>query len=222
MARNLDSLTVISRRALESAFALSRQMHHAPIAVDGTAGNGHDTLFLASSVGSEGRVWAFDIQAEALEAASRRLAGVDAVRGGSVAESCLLDRVSFVHAGHETLAEVLPEKARGNVWGAMFNLGFLPGSDRLVITNPATTIAALEALVLYVPCGGVVSVHGYMGHDGGAMEAGIVSSWFEERLWDDWRVARYSFVNKKHNQEVLFLAERVGNRKETQGEESLP
>ena len=33
------------------------------IAVDATAGNGHDTLFLAERVGPAGQVYAFDIQA---------------------------------------------------------------------------------------------------------------------------------------------------------------
>ena len=32
------------------------------IAVDATAGNGHDTLFLANLVGNDGYVYAFDVQ----------------------------------------------------------------------------------------------------------------------------------------------------------------
>ncbi|MDU4300787.1 MAG: rRNA methyltransferase, partial [Eikenella corrodens] len=42
------------------------------IAVDATAGNGHDTLFLAQCVGSGGRVYAFDIQPQALAATQAR------------------------------------------------------------------------------------------------------------------------------------------------------
>ena len=54
--------------------------------VDATAGGGVDTLFLARLVGPDGRVFAFDVQAEALDrtrqrledayAAGERLAGV--------------------------------------------------------------------------------------------------------------------------------------------------
>jgi ubiquinone/menaquinone biosynthesis C-methylase UbiE len=36
-------------------------------AVDATAGRGRDTLFLSKPVGSEGRVYAFDIQRQAIE-----------------------------------------------------------------------------------------------------------------------------------------------------------
>ena len=37
------------------------------VAVDFTMGNGNDTLFLSKAVGENGRVYAFDIQMEALD-----------------------------------------------------------------------------------------------------------------------------------------------------------
>ena len=43
------------------------------VAVDFTMGNGNDTLFLSKAVGDEGRVYAFDIQEEALESTRRHL-----------------------------------------------------------------------------------------------------------------------------------------------------
>jgi hypothetical protein len=41
--------------------------------IDATAGNGHDTLFLARLVGETGRVWAFDVQEAAINETRRRL-----------------------------------------------------------------------------------------------------------------------------------------------------
>ena len=41
--------------------------------LDGTAGNGHDTLFLAQCAGENGRVYAFDIQPQAIAATDARL-----------------------------------------------------------------------------------------------------------------------------------------------------
>ena len=43
-------------------------------AVDATAGNGHDTLALCQAVGPAGRVFAFDIQQDALDATRALLA----------------------------------------------------------------------------------------------------------------------------------------------------
>jgi len=50
-------------------------------AVDATAGNGHDALFLAQTVGPQGRVVAFDVQPAAATATRRRL-------GAGCGESC--------------------------------------------------------------------------------------------------------------------------------------
>ena len=49
-------------------------------AIDATVGNGHDTVVLAEKVGSGGRVFGFDIQAEAIAGAERRVAAAR-VRG---------------------------------------------------------------------------------------------------------------------------------------------
>ena len=44
------------------------------VAVDFTMGNGHDTLWLSQNVGADGKVYAFDIQQQALDSTSRLLA----------------------------------------------------------------------------------------------------------------------------------------------------
>ena len=205
MTRCLDSLEDCSRRALGAAFAHARALHCAPFAVDCTVGNGYDTLFLAMSVAPEGRVWAFDVQEAGLACARNRLAEYGAAPCGCSPD----DLVSFIHAGHEILADRLPPESFGALWGATFNLGYLPGSDKTVITRAETTLAALEALAPRMHCGGVISVHGYAGHGGGREEVEAVGGWMRNLLWDTWRVAEYAFANKKHNREVLFLAERL-------------
>ena len=40
------------------------------VAVDFTMGNGHDTLWLSKAVGETGKVYAFDIQPQALESSA--------------------------------------------------------------------------------------------------------------------------------------------------------
>lgn len=51
-----------------------------------------------------------------------------------------------------------------------FNLGFLPGGERSIITQPATTVAALQAAVNVLEPKGLVSMLCYLGHSGGMEE----------------------------------------------------
>lgn len=56
------------RRVLPQAKALAEAIiQDGDAVVDATCGNGHDTKFLAGLAGAEGKVYSFDIQAEAIE-----------------------------------------------------------------------------------------------------------------------------------------------------------
>ena len=134
--------------------------------IDATAGNGHDTLFLARAAGPEGRVHAFDTQLRALKETSRRLR-----------EHGLDERVCLHHHPHERMEEALPPEIRGRVAAVLFNLGYLPGSSKEVITRPETTLAALGTAIGWLRPGGVVTVVAYPRHDGGAEEAAAVRKW---------------------------------------------
>jgi predicted methyltransferase len=134
--------------------------------VDATVGNGHDTLFLARQVGRSGRVYGFDIQQAALDATVTRLRD-----GGGEAQ------VRLFKAGHEGMAEHLPQETRGRIKAVLFNLGYLPGSDKQTVTRPATTITALEGVLQWLAPGGVISVLAYTGHPGGRDEAERVKRW---------------------------------------------
>ncbi len=135
--------------------------------VDATAGNGHDTLFLGGQVLPGGHVFAFDVQAAALDATRRRL-----LENG-VAEA----NFSLFHAGHETLAEHLPEALRGGLAAVMFNLGYLPGSDKQCITRTETTLEAVARALEWLRPGGLLTVAVYPGHEGGAEEARKIAEW---------------------------------------------
>lgn len=137
------------------------------LAIDATAGNGHDTLFLTRQVGASGAVQAFDIQHRAIEKTRERLQA-----------AAQLAQVTLHQVGHEHMAERIPPGWRGRVAAITFNLGYLPGGDHGTTTLPATTLAALgQSLALLRP-GGILSVLAYRGHPGGQAEAEAVEAWF--------------------------------------------
>lgn len=146
---------------------VARTLTAGDFAIDATVGNGHDTLWLAQQVGSTGRVLGLDVQAVALVAAQRRLI-----------EAGVADRVMLARARHEELDRFLSRDnplARPRV--VMFNLGYLPGGNHLIMTQPETTIAAIEAAVAHVMPGGLVSVVLYPGHPRGREESEQVLDW---------------------------------------------
>ncbi len=180
---------------------LSGHLRPGDWALDGTAGNGHDTLFLARAVGVQGRVFAFDIQPHAIAATTSRLQ-----------DAGVLERCQLFLAGHETLADHLPAVAKGRLRAAMFNLGYLPKSDTPIITRPETTVAALQSLEEWLAPGGVISVFCYLGHDGGGDEGAAVAAYCQGLAWEQWRVLQYSFSNQPTNATVLYLLERRQGR----------
>lgn len=138
-------------------------------AIDATVGNGHDTAFLAERVGPKGRVYGFDIQQTALESARNRLA-----------QAGLLERVKLIQAGHESMLAHIDENSRDNIYSVMFNLGYLPGHDKKVITRKDTTLEGLDAAVQLIACGGLITVIAYPGHEGGEPEKMAISDWCSE------------------------------------------
>lgn len=157
--------------------ALAAILREGDVVIDATVGNGHDTLFLALAVGESGTVYGFDIQQQALDIAYARLE-----------EARLERRASFYQAGHEAMAVVLPQSLAGRLKAVVFNLGYLPGGDKVRTTAPLTTLAALEQAREWLAPGGVISVLAYTGHPGGREEAETVKDWAHTLAPDYYKV----------------------------------
>jgi SAM-dependent methyltransferase len=180
-------------RATEMAHLLLRQsLKPGDWVVDATVGNGHDTLWLAQIVGPTGRVFGFDVQAAALAAAAQRVHG--------------LPQVTLFHAGHQRLADHLPADAEGKLAAVMFNLGFLPGADKTVITTAETTLAALNQALGSLARRGQITVVLYPGHPGGTSEAEAVLGW-ADGLPAAFPAARYARLNTVHPAPELLVIE---------------
>jgi glycine/D-amino acid oxidase-like deaminating enzyme len=150
-------------RLTEQAQTLVREVvQPGESAIDATAGNGHDTCFLAEVVGRNGRVFAFDVQGDALQRTSARLDDVGY-------QNVILHQ--HCHAG---MKDVVAESFHGCVAAVMFNLGYLPGGDHAVTTETESSIKALRIALELVRSGGIITVLAYPGHDGGNDETGSV------------------------------------------------
>jgi ubiquinone/menaquinone biosynthesis C-methylase UbiE len=164
-------------------------------AVDATSGNGHDTLFLAQNVGPGGHVYALDVQEEALEKTRSRIESAG-----------LAHRVSLLRLGHQDL-ESLPGDP---VDAVMFNLGYLPGSDRSVITMPDTTRDGIKAALKILKPGGRLSVVAYTGHPGSLEEAGVVAGLMGSLDLKEFNVQKMVFWNSPGESPELYFVTRAG------------
>ncbi|GLC88160.1 tRNA (mnm(5)s(2)U34)-methyltransferase [Lysinibacillus piscis] len=162
--------------------------------VDATAGNGHDTLFLAQLVGDTGQVYAFDVQKSAVDATLHRLL-----------DAGLEHRALILHRGHEELANHVHK----TVAAAIFNLGYLPGSDHDIITKPNTTIQAIEALLALLKIGGIIVLVIYHGHSGGKEERDAVINYVSQLPQKYVHVLKYEFLNQQNDPPFVIALEKM-------------
>ena len=184
-------------RVIQYAQTLMRMsVQEGDIAVDATAGNGHDTLFLAQLVGDDGFVYAFDVQKEAVDATLLRLL-----------DHGLEHRALVMHTGHENVAQHITKE----VAGAIFNLGYLPGSDHSIVTKSNTTVTAIESLLKLLKVGGMIVLVVYHGHEGGKDERDEVIRYVSELPQKYIHVLRYEFINQQNDPPFIIALEKVKN-----------
>ena len=78
-----------------------------------------------------------------------------------------------MQSGHERM----DQNVSGPLRAVVFNLGYLPGGDRTVITRPETTMPALDQAFKLLMPDGILMVTVYPGHGGGSDEQRAVNDW---------------------------------------------
>ena len=178
------------KRPLEMAHDfLAEVVTKEDIVVDATMGNGHDTLFLAKLAK---QVYAFDIQEQALEKTLERL------------EQAGYTNAQLILQGHEKLDQFVTEAKAG-----IFNLGYLPSADKSVITQPQTTIEALEKLCHLLVKGGRIAIMIYYGHEGGDIERDAVLDFVSQLNQQEYTATIYRTLNQVNNPPFLVMIEKL-------------
>lgn len=169
---------------------LSPYIKEGHTAIDLTAGNGNDTCFLAEKVGLTGKIYAFDVQALAIERTRKKLE-----------EYGLIERVRLIQDSHERLDKYINEKI--NI--AMMNLGYLPNGDKKIITCPKTTITAINKVIEKLENGGILSIILYHGHEGGKEEKTEVEKYLRKIDEKKIDIITISYLNRKNSAPIIYL-----------------
>ena len=179
-----------------SHYLLARQINEGDFVIDATCGNGHDTGFLARLVGEFGKVLALDIQEDAIEATEMELKD----RG-------LMEQVELRQADHSNLKGLLKtEELRPKA--IVFNLGYLPGGDKSVVTEAANTLPALEDSLELLGNGGILVVTAYPGHEEGLKERQEIEAWAAKLDYKAYNASHYRFINQEKNPPEVFVIQK--------------
>ena len=90
-AKYINKVTEVNKIYLENI------INEDDVVIDATMGNGYDTVYLAKKVGPKGKVYAFDLQEEAIKSTSKKVAREE------------LENVELILDGHQNMDKYVQE-----------------------------------------------------------------------------------------------------------------
>lgn len=157
-------------------------------AIDATCGNGHDTLFLSTL--NLSHLYVFDIQKEALNATQKRV-------GAS-------KKISY-HLGCHSLFEGVDSP----VDLIVYNLGYLPGGDKSLTTQVATTLQSVEKGLSLLTEGGLMSLTLYPGHPEGKREEEALLTLTSTFSPKKFQVSHHRLLNRSSAPSLLLIKKTI-------------
>lgn len=156
------------------------------VVIDATCGNGNDTIFLAPLVQ---HVYAFDIQKVATDFTQEKLSSLN------------IENVSVHQLGHEDIDLIVKEPVKA----VIYNLGYLPMSDKSITTHEDTTIQSLKKTLLLLEPKGLIIIALYVGHPGGKKESIAIDAFTSKLDSRYYHVLKYQYTNKVDPPYLLLI-----------------
>lgn len=160
--------------------------------IDATAGNGLDTLFLCNLAKNKGYVYAFDIQEDAIN------------RTKTLLEKNFFTNYMLIVDSHENVLEYIEDK---QIDVALFNLGYLPNSDKKIRTNYNTSINAIKNILSRLSNQGRIYVSAYKLHDKGE-EASYIHKFISSLNKREYNVIQIRLLNKENSPPEIYIIEK--------------
>lgn len=154
------------------------------ITIDATCGNGYDTLMLAKL---SKKVFSFDIQKEAINNTNDLLT------------KNKLENVTLINDSHDNIDKHLNKYSK-KISLILFNLGYLPGGNKSIMTNHKTTISAIKKGLNMLNNKGIILVTCYP-HEEGKKESKSIINFLEKNN------IKYEIYKNTDNINAPFLLE---------------
>lgn len=184
----LNNTVTISKKYIE------QYLKEGQIALDATVGNGNDTIIMADKVGSQGKVYGFDIQKIAINNTEKVLK-----------RNNLLERVKLIEDSHENINKYIFEKLDFII----YNLGYLPNGDKNIITKVDSTVKSIKHSLDLLNNNGLLLINSYVGHEGGLDENLEIENLLRDLNQKNFNVLKNGFLNQKNNPPILYIIEKA-------------
>ncbi|MDY0277944.1 MAG: class I SAM-dependent methyltransferase [Acholeplasma sp.] len=156
------------------------------IAVDMTLGNGHDSLFLAKRCK---HVYAYEIQELGINNSIKLF------------NEHSMNNLIIINKSHEYVSEL-----KDSYSVAIFNLGYLPGSDKSITTSSLTTVKAVNH-VLNNPKLKVLLIVVYPGHKEGMIESLALNEYIRD-IDPNFKITKVQVLETKNPAPYLLMIEK--------------
>ena len=170
-----DPVPIKYSKIVKDARKIIKKQINKNIAIDATCGNGHDTIYLSKYFKE---VYSFDIQKLAIKRTEAKLYYINNVK---------LYNDDFNNIPNYNLKADL----------IIFNLGFLPGSNRKVKTQDYTPEKAIRNCYDLLNDDGIIIICSYRAHEGGMDEY--------NRIIEEIKDLDYTVKEKYKNNEALII-----------------
>lgn len=163
------------------------------IVVDATLGNGFDSVKLLKKIGPQGKLYAFDVQEEAIENALVNFKE----------EGLLQYNYQIYNKSHDKIDLINEE-----VDFIIYNLGYLPGGDKSITTKKETTIRSISKGLEILKPNGLMVIVSYHGHIAGKEEKLALEDFLTSLDQKRYNCLKSGFINQRNNPPILYLIEK--------------
>ena len=170
-----DPVPIKYSKIVKDARKIIKNFKNKNIAIDATCGNGHDTIYLSKYFKN---VYSFDIQELAIKRTKQKLYYINNVE-------------LYV----DDFNNISSYNIKPNL--IIFNLGFLPGSNRKIKTQDYTPELAIRSCYNTLNDNGIIIICSYRAHDGGMDEF--------NKIINEIKDLNYTIKEKYKNNEALIV-----------------
>lgn len=177
------------KNAIEYQKLIISKIENPFVIIDATLGKGNDALYLSSQF-PKAIIYCFDIQKQAITYSKKMLSDQK------------VSNVKIINDSHYNFNKYLPDKKIDLV---VFNLGFLPGSDKEIHTDGEITVKTIDRLLNYLNEDGIICIVSYPGSIRGRIEDIAIVDFIKNIDQKYFEVSKIVFLNQKNYPPILYI-----------------